>query len=44
MTTVSTTRDDIKSDVKELVDTVIADKVYLRKINEFGNIIDKRRE
>jgi hypothetical protein len=34
--------DDIKADVKELVDIVIADKISLKRIIEYRSLIDKR--
>jgi hypothetical protein len=34
MAKVSTTNDDIKFDVKELVDIVVADKIPIKRINE----------
>ena len=43
MATASTTKDDIKSDVKELVDIVIVDNISLQRIDEYGSFADKRR-
>jgi hypothetical protein len=34
--------DDIKADVKELTDIVIADKISLKRIIEYRSLIDKR--
>jgi hypothetical protein len=34
--------DDIKADVKELVDIVIADKISLKRIIEYRSLINKR--
>lgn len=44
MATVSTMRDDIKADVKELVDIVIEDKIFKEKIEEYRYYADITRK
>ena len=40
MATISDTKDDIKADVKELVDIVIEDKIHKERIEECHSFAD----
>ena len=44
MATVSTMRNDIKADVKELVDIVIEDQISLKRIDTYSSYGEKRRD
>jgi hypothetical protein len=44
MATVSATKDDIKSDVKELVDIVVEDAISQERIDEYSGFAEIKRK